>query len=191
MWWQYHATCVCLSVTVYSRFKKLKNFKVDITYIYVIQRTQNFAARFLRETSKELNYKKLHNLTPSSTKSSTMWSAGHKAYMREKRNTCKFLIAESEGKRPLADLGEWWTNLTRMLTSQRGKAWSGLVWHRTETCWRLMWTLQWIFILHQTYRTLLPEALLDSQGLCSACLKNFMSVWLGTPMAEIWYQVPG
>jgi len=42
----------------------------------------------------------------SSNKSSTVRSAGHVAYMREKRNTCKFLIADSEGKQPLADLGD-------------------------------------------------------------------------------------
>jgi len=35
-----------------------------------------------------------------------MRSAGQVAYTREKRNTCKFLIADSEGKQPLADLGE-------------------------------------------------------------------------------------
>jgi len=53
-----------------------------------------------------------------------------------------------------------------MLTSQPGKAWSRLIWHRTETSLRLLWTLQWTFILHQMYRTLLPEALLVYQGLC-------------------------
>jgi len=35
-----------------------------------------------------------------------MRPAEHVAYMREKRNTCKFLIADSGGKQPLADLGD-------------------------------------------------------------------------------------
>jgi hypothetical protein len=80
---------------------------------------------------RKLHNEELHNLYSSPNiirmiKSRRMRSAGHVVRMGEKRNACRILVGNPEGKRPLGRPRRRW--LENIKIDLREIRWDGMVW---------------------------------------------------------------
>jgi hypothetical protein len=85
---------------------------------------------------RKLHNEEPHNLYSSPSiirmiKSRSVKWAGHVARMGEKRNACRILVGNSEGKRPLRRPRPMWVKNIKM--DLREMVWTGSIWFRIGT----------------------------------------------------------